>query len=231
MLNELRMSRESRKVISCLNELAIQNGVAECLVVPSHILMCDILCMKFYTQPILNVIRSHVRSCKNKSYKTFTIDYMYSIINSKLGNQESAKRNIQGINETIDKDKFPLIIKHLLTDYSIEESVMINSIINTYDITSISNAILESANAQAFSVRYINVVLENMQARKNKVISDVVKLGERIEQSDTILNATIHNHTPLDIAMAKFQWDKKVQDNELVKMFTDKFGGLTNENS
>lgn len=228
----MKMSREARKIFNELDNMAIDNGV-QGILIPAHIYVCDKLILSYYTAPIINVIKSRFKSISKskREWKHFTIEYWEPMIHNMLKtNQGVCRNNI--IQHTINDEiinKFEIISKFLITDYSIQDALLIHTIVHNYTEKNIINACNMAKNMNIFDITYINGILEKEKAKESIKLKIVDNLANKIERSNTLLNKQTYNHSPIDLAMMEYNWNNKKRNAELEKMFNNITGGSHNE--
>lgn len=221
------MSRESRNLLQELEKLAAENNTTA-LITTQQVYAADQVILKYYTAPILNAIKSRVKGLKKVSSKHFNIEHWVSVLDSMFGNNQSVRRDNSPVILVDSTDQglgaFGLISKFLITDYGLTDTEMIYRIVHQYDIDMISEAINISTNAKVFNIRYVNAILENMQAKSNIRKHEVEVLRERADSSKNILNKELIQHSTIDMATAQYNWQRDKENFELEKKMQDMFG-------
>lgn len=230
-MNNRKMCRESRKLFSELDRQANRNGVQGLLIIPAHIYMADQLVLKYFTQPMLNVISSRISRINKREYKHFTIEYWYPIMDTMLRNGSAHRDNVIGTIGDKNVDIFDHINRFMITDYSIQDAMMINHIVNNYTLEHVVEACNTAAGANVYEVRYVNAILEKDDAKRKIRLDEIRQINEKIEKSDTILDKPTLRHSPIELAMSEYNWHKRQQDAELIRKFNMMVGGMDNENS
>jgi 3-dehydroquinate dehydratase len=220
----MMMSRESRKIIDELNRLANNDNV-QGITTPGHICICDKLIMRFYTTPIINTLKSRISHTKSREWKHFTIDYWEHAITNMLSNSSAQRSDANDIQiYDCDTNSFAAIVNFLISDYSIADAHIINTVAHDYTYMQIIDAIDIARKANIYEIRYISAVLEKEKARQYVKDSQIMQLGAKIEKSDTVLDKQVVTHTPLEIASAQYNWKRKQEDAEIERKFNEEFG-------
>lgn len=220
----LTMCRESRKIFEELDKQASMYDV-QGFITPAHIYICDTLVCRYYTAPILNIIKQKIKTIKNKEWKHFTIEYWSPIIERMLSHAQGTMRDADICTDTNCLDSFEYIIsKYLITDYSISDAIMLNKLIHGVPYASIMYACNEARKYNVSEIRYINAIIEKERAKQDAKIQAINNLSDKIAESDKILDAGVHTHTIMDIASAQYNYEKARQNAELEKKFEEMFG-------
>lgn len=221
------MHRESRKLLVELENLAKQNNITT-IVTLGEIYQCDQLIMKYYVNPVLNVINNKLRHISKKTSKHFTIQYWVTIIETTLGNNSSTQRD-GWVGVTLDRNSPPegyqWINGYLVCDYGDNDTNAILELVRKYDVSTIIRAINIAKQNNVYSVPYIKAVIEKEQALSNIKKQNIEKIANRVESATSILNKGKVDNNIMDVASASYNWDKAVQDAELVAQFNAMFGG------
>lgn len=219
------MSRESRRLLTDLETLAKQSNITT-IVTLGEIYQCDLLLMKYYYNPVVNVIRNKLRSISKKSSKHFTISYWISIIERTFSNNMSVRRG-DGTHIIIN-DKppaFDYINKYLITDYSDFDAHSLVEILSKYDCDMINKAIKVGRDNNVYNIPYIKAVLEREQAAINIKKQRYEKIASKADSSAEILHTSKVNNSITDVVSASYNWDKAKEDAELMDKFNKMFGG------
>lgn len=198
---------------------------------PASVYMCDMLMIRFYSQPVINILRGQIGRLKNREDKHYTFDYWIPVLSNMLKNNKSASKpnaivpdwDVRHGDDVIQSFAY-IIGSYVLTDYSYEDMVIIQRIVNTYQYSDITYACAVGRGNNVYEPRYINAVLSKELAKKQVQVQKIHELTTKIEASDKLLNKSIHNHSILDIASMQYRWDKKLQDSELERKAKEVFG-------
>lgn len=223
----LSMSREARKLLDELGNLAQSNGITT-LVTPTQVYIADQLVMKYYTAPILNAIKSKVKQLRSKSSKHFTVEHWASVLDAIFQNNNGVRRESSPIS-LVDTDpagvqNFTQISRFLITDYSIEDAKMIFNVIHKYTPEMIKDAISKSINNKVYNIQYVNAILEKEQALSNMKKQEISKLRERADSSNSVLGRPKVEHTSMDMAVSQYNWEQQKQNAEIEKKMQEMFG-------
>lgn len=220
------MSREARKLLNDLELLASQYNITT-LVTPSQIYVADQLIQKYYTAPILNAIRSKVKSLKNKSSKHFTVEHWVSVLDSIFQNNSGVRREgsvVQIIDGgDIGNQGFQLLCKYLITDYSIMDAEIIYKVVHQYEPSAIQSAIRTAVSNKVYNIQYVNAILEREQALSNMKKQELQKLRERADNASSILNKHKVQHSVIDVATSQYNWEKQKENAELERRMQEVF--------
>jgi len=222
----LMMCREARKVLNELEAMAYNHNITT-IVTPSQIFIADQVVQKYYTAPILNIIKSKVKGLKKVSSKHFTLEHWVSVFNSIFANNTSVHREnspIQIIDATVGLLGFNIISKYLITDYSLQDAETIHQLVLTYSDNDIQKAVSIATNNGVYNIRYISAILEKEKALSNIKKAEIDKIRERAENSDHILAKPKVEHSFMDMATNQYNWEQTKQNAELDRLFNEKFG-------
>lgn len=223
----LVMSREARKLLNDLEVLASQYNITT-LVTPSQIYVADQLIQKYYTAPILNAIKSKVKSLKTKSSKHFTVEHWVSVLDSMFTNNMGVRREMSTVQmidgHDIGLQGFQLLIKYLPTDYSVNDAEMIYNVVHRYTDESIRTAIRTATSNKVYNIQYINAVLEREQALSNIRKQEIDKLRERANNSNSVLNRQKVERNAMDNALSQYNWEQTKNNSELEQKMKAMFG-------
>lgn len=221
------MSREARKLLNDLEVLASQYNITT-LVTPSQIYVADQLIQKYYTAPILNAIKSKVKSLKTKSSKHFTVEHWVSVLDSMFTNNMGVRREMSAVQiidgHDIGLQGFQLLIKYLPIDYSINDAEMIYNVVHKYTDESIRNAIRTAMTSRVYNIQYINAVLEREQALSNIRKQEINKLRERANNSNSVLDKQKVERSAIDNAISQYNWEQAKSNSELEQKMKAMFG-------
>lgn len=220
------MHRESRKLLQELEKLAKQNNITT-IVTLGEIYQCDQLIMKYYINPVLNVINNKLKHIGKKTSKHFGIQYWVTIIETTLGNNTSVQRdNWSGI---IDRNTPPavyqLINNYMPCDYGDNDTNTIIELIRKYSSDSIIKAINVGKSNNVYSIQYVKAVIEKEQALSNIHKQKIEDLASKAESAVSVLDRGKVENTIMDVASAIHNWDKAKEDAELIAQFNAMFGG------
>lgn len=222
-MQNLKMSRESRKIFQELEQLANVDGVNG-IITPGHIFVCDRLVIEFYTAPMINLIKSKLKviSKSKREWKHYTIEYWEPMLRNMLSKQDHAKRSVSNIIFDLELDSFTYIISnYLISDYSLDDALLINHMIGVNTLNEIINACQIGKSNKVYEPRYINAILDKEKAKKQIRIDTIDKLTAKTEKSDIILDKPVHQHSLIDIALAEYQYQQKLENAELEKRFKE----------
>lgn len=228
IIQNLAMNRESRKILNNLELLAQQNGTST-LVTSTGIYIAEQVSLKYYTAPILNMIKSKVKQLKNKSSKHFTIEHWVSVLDSIFSDNMSVRRGnsvVQVVDgNDIGNQGFQVISKYLPTDYSINDAELIYKVIHTYESHRIQSACKIAISNNVYNIQYVNAILEKEQALSNIKKHGIEELNKRAENASEILNRQKIQHTVMDVASSKYDWEQQKQNAELERRMQELLGG------
>lgn len=223
----LVMSREARKLLTDLETLASKYNITT-LVTPSQVYVADQLIQKYYTAPILNAIKSKVKSLKNKSSKHFTVEHWVSVLDSIFTSNIGVRRDMSVV-QTVDGHDiglqgFQLLIRYLPSDYSINDAETIYNIVHKYTNESIQSAIRTATANKVYNIQYVNAILEREQALSNIRKQEIDKLRERANSSNSVLNRQKVEHNAIDMAISQYNWEQAKSNSELERKMKEMFG-------
>lgn len=219
------MSKASRMIINQLDKLAMDSGV-QGLTIPAHIYMCDYMIIKYNQSAVMNIIRSHIAKIPKvkREFKHFTPIYWYKIVDNMLGNNESVKYDIDGevYGEMQDYNSFNYIIRNFLqSDYSIQEAIRINKLVNTVDQSSIVSACKVAAQNNVYNMAYVEAVIQSDQQRKKCEEIKHQAIIQRAQESSDKLRMDVHQHTPVELAEMEYNYEEK-RNNILLTLMVKK---------
>lgn len=221
IITNRKMSRDSRKLFEFIDGIASKHGV-QGMITPAHIYICDTLVCQFYVTAIENVIRNKLNHIGKKTSRHFDITYWESIVRLML-TDKGAMRN-HNISQSLNAESFNIINELMITDYSVEDATMMNRIIADNNTNTIRKACDIAKSSNVRNIQYISAVIDRMNAELGLRIMKIDKLGEKIERSSKIDNK-VHEHTILDIALAKYEYQKKVEEYELERKMNELLEG------
>ena len=225
----LAMSREARKLLNELDIMAQKNNITA-LVTPSQIYVADQLTMKYYTTPILNAIKSKVNQLKNKSSKHFTVEHWVSVLNSMFQSNMGVQRDGSPVQIIDGHDNgtigFELISRFLPVDYSTVDAEIIYTICHQYTDDMIKASIKIANDNKVYNIQYIKAVLERAQALSNMKRQEIEKIRAKADNSNSVLDKQIVQHSVLDVATSKYSWEQAKANAELERKLAEKFGGI-----
>lgn len=221
----MKMSRESRKVFQTIDDLCVRNKM-QGEITPASIYMCDMLLIRFYAQPICNILRGQIGRLKKKESKHFTFDYWVPVIVNMLKNNQSAVKPNATIPDWKDNmnektiESFTYIIQdYIITDYGYDDMVLIQKIVNTYTYGEIIYGCMIGKSNKVYEPRYLNAVLEKEKAKQDIKDQQLQALHSRTQSSDKLLHTELHEHTPLELAMIEYNWKQKRENARLQREF------------
>lgn len=214
-----------------LENLAKQSNITT-IVTLGEIYQCDQLIMKYYINPVLNVINNKLRHISKKTSKHFTIQYWVTIIETTLGSNMSVQR-ADGYLFPIDKNTPPMSYQIMMNyqpcDYGDSVALAMIELSRKYSDNVIMKAINVGKANNVYSIQYVKAVIEKEQALSNIHKQKIESLASKAESAISILNKDRVDNNIMDVASASYNWDKAVQDAELVAQFNAMFGGETND--
>lgn len=222
-MQALKMSRESRKLFQELDKLANADG-AQGFITPGHVFISDRLVIEFYTAPMINLIKSKLKtiSKSKREWKHYTIEYWEPMLRNMLSKQDHAKRSVPNMIFDLELDSFTYIIgSYLIADYSLDDALLINHMIGMHTLNEIVNACQIGKSNKVYEPRYISAVLAKEEAKKQLGIQTIEKLTAKTEKSNTILDRQVHEHTVMDIALAEYNFHKALENAEVERMFKE----------
>lgn len=222
IISQRKMCRESRKIFEFLDDIAIKNGV-QGIITPAHIFICDSLVCKFFTQPMLNVITNKLNHIGKKSSKHFEITYWDSIITMMLTDKSASRKNEF---DTGNYDVYDVINKLMIVDYSMEDALVIFKIASEYTVAEVEYAYNIAKSAGVYNIQYMKAILEREKAEKQIEITKIDNLTTKIEKSNNLLNTDIRQHSAIDVAIAQYEFRKKIEDYELERKMNELVGGV-----
>lgn len=221
----LTMCRESRKIFDELNRQASMCDV-QGITTPAHIYICDKLICEFYTAPMINILKTRIKSVRKKEWKHFTIEYWEPVIRQSLKNAPSAHRQNYDIG-CDNLDGFTYIINnYLIADYSISDAIMLNKLVNSTTLAMIKYACEEAKRYNVREVRYINAIIDKERAKQEEKMRSINALSDKISQSDKLTDVPTHKHTIMDIASAVHNYENAMQNAELERKLKELYGGI-----
>ena len=194
----LKMSRESRKLYTALGSLSHNKGV-EPVITLEDIYISDMLLIKYYAAPIINIIKTRSKGVK-WAEKHSTVSYWLPMISNMIGRSASATRPTAITPDWLTmgwedvEPSFAHINQYVLTDYSYDDMVNIQRIVNSYETRDIINACKIGKANGVYEIRYINAVLDKEQAKKDMANIRRENLDNTIRSSDDLLTRKIHTH-------------------------------------
>lgn len=218
----MMMCKETRILLTELDLLASEHSITK-LVTSSEIMMGDLLCLKFYTAPVLNIIRQKIKKMKKVSSKNFDVTYWMDILLKILVNQSSTMREYTvGLPGSVSG--FEYISRYLITDYSIKDAYEVYKLITTHTPEIINSAIIVARNQKVYSIHYIKAVIERINAESNIRRSELHDLINKEEQSNKILLKEKVINTKEDVANAINHWNNTKENAELEAKMRELYG-------
>ena len=217
------MCRETRKIITELETQASKYGMST-LVVPSHAYIADQLVLKYFAAPIINSIRSNLKNMRTRSSKHFTIDYWVPVLDKMFSMSGSARREmsvVQVVDMSSNESFAILTSRYLITDYSLGDAEMIYNIVHKYTPKMVGDAVHIARQNNVYNIQYVNAVLEKSQAMSQIEKQKIERLASKADSSTSILDRQKVQHTPIDMAIAQYNWQKLQEDAELERKFNE----------
>lgn len=216
---DMVMCRESRKILDELGNLASKYNITT-LVTPSEIMMADFMCLRYYTNPVINVIRTRIKTMKSKNSKHFTVEYWLNVISKILYCKNGTCRDYSvGLPGNIDS--FALLSKYLIVDYSIADAYDIYTMITTHTQESIRNAIRIAKQNNVYNIQYLRTIIEKERAISNIKNDKLQVLINKENDSNKILDRVKVVNTEEDMEEVKDNWEKMQENATLEKMFNE----------
>lgn len=216
---DMVMCRESRKILDELGNLASKYNITT-LVTPSEIMMADFMCLRYYTNPVINVIRTRIKTMKSKNSKHFTVEYWLNVISKILYYKNGTCRDYSvGLPGNIDS--FALLSKYLIVDYSIADAYDIYTMITTHTQESIRNAIRIAKQNNVYNIQYLRTIIEKERAISNIKNDKLQVLINKENDSNKILDRVKVVNTEEDMEEVKDNWEKMQENATLEKMFNE----------
>lgn len=216
---DMVMCRESRKILNELGNLASKYNITT-LVTPSEIMMADFMCLRYYTNPVINIIRTRIKTMKSKNSKHFTVEYWLNVISKILYCKNGTCRDYSvGLPGNIDS--FALLSKYLIVDYSIADAYDIYTMITTHTQESIRNAIRIAKQNNVYNIQYLRTIIEKERAISNIKNDKLQVLINKENDSNKILDRVKVVNTEEDMEEVKDNWEKMQENATLEKMFNE----------
>lgn len=216
---DMVMCRESRKILNELGNLASKYNITT-LVTPSEIMMADFMCLRYYTNPVINVIRTRIKTMKSKNSKHFTVEYWLNVISKILYCKNGTCRDYSvGLPGNIDS--FALLSKYLIVDYSIADAYDIYTMITTHTQESIRNAIRIAKQNNVYNIQYLRTIIEKERVISNIKNDKLQVLINKENDSNKILDRVKVVNTEEDMEEVKDNWEKMQENATLEKMFNE----------
>lgn len=130
------------------------------------------------------------------------------------------------INIELDANK---VMKHcaimnfLISDASQAELEIIVSLVDTFTIEQIRTAITVGMSSNIRNAHYLNGILRREADKIAVKQMAITQLDNKISASR--IEEKIVDNTPINVICAQFNWQKAKDNDELVRMFNEKFGG------
>lgn len=217
--------RETRAIMMEVQELASKYGVS-ILAPPKDIMMWEYLCMRYYTKPMLSIIRQKLRVYKGRrTSKLFSPDYWLVIIPQVYTNNASVVRErINEIGLPCNLESFKMFVDYMPSDYSINDAYTIYHIALNHTPQAISKAIQTARGNNVYSIPYVKAIIDKEQAISNIKMNDARQRIEQASLSADILNREKVQNTPEDIEESKQHWERMVEDAEFLSKIEDMYG-------
>ena len=216
-MENMVMSRSSRLVMNELNKLAKDSNV-QGLTIPAHVYMCDYMTIKYSHRAIVNIIRSKLASIapSRRQSKHYTVAYWYSVIDSMLKDNPNAKMDVGDATiygDMQDYNSFNHLTRHYLkSDYSNQDALTINNIVNTTDFITIVNACKVAERNCVFNMQYLRTIIDGEKQRAEYEALKTRLVNEKATESSNRLRMDIHTHTPLELAKIEYDYNQKRND-------------------
>lgn len=199
------------------------------MVTLGEIYQCDQLVMKYYINPVLNLINNKLKHISKKTSKHFTVQYWVAVIETTLGNNMSVQRD--GWRDVIIDRSTPSITyqyinNYMPCDYGDNDTNTIIELMHKYSESMITKSINIGKSNNVYSIQYVKAVIEKEQALSNMKMQDIEKLASKAESSVSILDRPKVDNTVMDVASAHHNWDKAKEDADLIAQFNKMFGGV-----
>jgi len=206
-------------VINELDKIASSNGV-QGFIVPAHVYMCDYMTIKYSTQAIINVLRSQISKIPKhkREYKHFTPLYWYKVVDNMLGNG-TATREVSGTvyGEMVDYNAFNHIVgMFLVSDYSVQDSVYINNLVNTASLSDIINACNTAKQNGVHTIAYMRAIIDGENGKREAERQRAEQMNMKIAASSgRLMHNDIHRHTAIELAEIQYNYEKKRESSDL----------------
>lgn len=220
---EYQMSRDSRILLNELTKLASQHNISK-LVVPSEIMMADFLCLKFYINPMISIIRQKVKKLKKLQSKHFTPDYYLPILCNYAMTNSNISRTEFIVALPPNEDIFKLISKYLLVDYSIKDAYLIYKLCTQHTFGIVRNAISIAMNANVYNIQYVQTIIDKMNAEGELRKKSIQSIINKEDMAYNKANQKKIIYDDRDIDELNKQWENTIQNNEIEKMFNNIYG-------
>lgn len=217
------MCRESRKILNELSGIASKYNRTT-IVKPSEIMMADFVCLKYYTNPVINIIKSKIKSMKSCTSKHFNIEYWVDIVNRILYNKNGVCREYN-IGIPGDITSFECICRYLVVDYSINDAYDIYMVITTHTLQSIQNAIRIAKQNNVYNIQYIKTILDKEKAVSDIRRTELQELINKENKSNSILDRVKVVNSQEDMKEVSNNWEQIQENAKLSSMFDDIYGG------
>lgn len=219
-MNNIFMSNPAREIYSYLAGKSCSYSVDNTIDI-NDIFLIDSTMLSYYSKPIINMIEDKFKRLKNIESKHCTFGYWLPMLSNLLKYNKSAKRNTSIVYNKDDTDilKYQLLNGMQMCDYSITD---LNKM---FEMFKIQYSVLESAckiskNNGIYNISYIFAVASNENVAHMTKISNMNKVIDKIEKSNTILNnKVVINHSPLDMATVHHNWNETLENAELIQKF------------
>lgn len=220
--HQYKMCRETRAVLNYLDNIAKENNVS-LMVTPSEIMTGDLLCLRYYTQPILNIIANKIKKVKNKTSKQFKCEYWLNIMNKLFVNTGEVKREYQVILPP-SVESFELISTYMPVDYNIKEAYMIYNTCITHTLSNIQYAVRVAQQNKVYNINYINAILKKEQAIANIKRQEIQDIIAKEDKSNVILYRPKVNNTEEEVKSAVKHWEDMKINAEIEAIFNGLYG-------
>lgn len=220
------MSRDARKLLTDIEDMARVDNITT-LVTLSDIFVAEQMILKYFTAPLINLIKSKLKNIKNRTSKHYSLNYWITIVEQSFTNINSVKRDPSIIIDgALYLDSFSKISTYLITDYSIFDAEVVYQIIHRYDCKLISDSILTAKSCSVYNIQYVKAIIEKSYALSKIKTQEMMKLGEKANMSNAILNKEKVSNTIIDVAQASYNWESAKENSEIEEQFKKLFGGI-----
>lgn len=227
----LKMSRESRKIYESVCSLCHTKGI-EATWTPYDVYLSDMLMIKYYSAPIINIIKSKSHTIKKWDTKHGTMEYWIPMIKNMIGKSTSMMKpdcaRVDWFDKSWDKieQSFSMIINYVITDYGYDDMVKIQKIVCTCELSDIKYSCSTAKSCNVYDVKYMNAILEKEVAKADIKQYRMDKINDKANDSNKLLHGEIHEHTVMDMAMVEYNWNTVSENTKLEKMMAEKLKEL-----
>lgn len=231
MASNIVMSRESRKLIESLCSQSVSKGF-EFEVRYVDVYLSDMLMIKLYSAPIINMLKTRISNARKLNNTKFTVEYWASTVSKTLGNNKSATKDDYHKPDWFPKEwqyvekSFILINKYLLTDYGYDDMIKIQRAVSMFSYNEIKSAISKAEQAKVYNMKYLSAILDSEQAKSDMKHDRIKKIETKASKSNNLLNIDIKQHSALDMAMVQYNFKELSENAMLERMMQDKIKQL-----